>query len=184
MNAYLDQLLLPGRIYRKIYDPQGILCMVSGCGITFIGLLAGLLVRHETWNGYKKSRLLASSGIALILLAVLLHPFYPINKEIWTTPFNLVCGGISLVLFSIFYLILDVLNFTYGNIFFRVIGLNAITIYMSKKLFNFAFTSNFFFGGLASKCGDFNKLILVTGTSTLEWIFLYYLYRRKLFLRV
>jgi predicted acyltransferase len=184
MNAYLDQLLLPGTMYRKHYDPQGVLCMVSGAGITLIGTLTGLLLRGDQLNGVRKTGVMAGAGFSLILTALLIDPWYPINKEIWTTTFNLLTGGISLILFSIFYLLIDVFHFTRWSFPFRVIGMNAITIYLGAKLFNFQGTSQFLFGRAASLSGDYKAFVLAFGVILIEWSLLFYLYRKRIFLKV
>jgi predicted acyltransferase len=184
MNAYLDQLFLPGKFYSKHYDPQGILCMVSGVGTTLIGVLTGFLLRKESLNGYRKTGLMAGAGMALISVALLANPWYPINKEIWTTPFTLLSGGISLLLLAIFYLLIDVLHFTRWSFPLRVIGMNAIMIYMGSSLFNLKQTSQFLFSGIASLYGNFESVIGIIGLILVEWLLLYFFYKKKIFLKV
>ena len=38
INGYIDRLLLPGRLYGGVYDPEGLLCVVSATGITLMEL--------------------------------------------------------------------------------------------------------------------------------------------------
>ena len=184
MNAYLDQALLPGKMYREYYDPEGVLCMISGAGITLIGALTGLLLRRDQLNGYQKTGIMAGAGMVLVLVAILINPWYPVNKEIWTTTFNLLAGGISLVLLAVLYLFVDVLHFIRWSFPFRVIGMNAITAYMGARLFNFQYTSLFLFGGIASLSGKFKGAVIIMGIILIEWLLLFLLYRKKIFLKV
>ncbi|WOO40633.1 acyltransferase family protein [Rubellicoccus peritrichatus] len=184
MNAYLDQLLLPGKMYRENYDPQGVLCMVSGAGITLLGVLTAMILRLRTWSGYKKAAIMVGSGLSLILVSLLINPWYPINKEIWTTTFNLLTGGISLILFAAFYLVIDVFRLSRWSIPLCVIGVNAITIYLAARLFSFNKASELLFGGIASLAEGFSAVIIVAGVILLEWLMLFYLYKKKIFLKV
>jgi predicted acyltransferase len=184
MNAYLDQLLVPGRLHRKVYDPQGVLCMFSAAGVTLLGVLTGFLLRGKNLNGYKKTGIMAGAGTLLVLTALLINPYYPVNKEIWTTTFNLLTGGISLLLLALFYLVIDVWKFARWSFVFQVIGVNSILIYMGAKLFSFKQLSQFLFGGVANLCGDYKLVILAVGVLLLEWLVLYFFYKRKIFLKV
>ena len=40
INGWLDRLLLPGRLYDGIFDPEGILCIISATSVTLMGGLA------------------------------------------------------------------------------------------------------------------------------------------------
>lgn len=184
MNAYLDQLLLPGRLYVKYYDPEGVLCIVSGVGITLMGVLAGLLLRRDTLNDYQKTGIMAGTGTLLVLAALCINPWYPINKEIWTTTFNLLTGGISLILLAVFYLFTDVLHLTRWSFPLRVIGMNAITIYMAARILNFQDISLFLFGGIASLCGGWKVTVIALGVILIEWLLLFFLYKKRIFLKV
>jgi len=186
MNAWIDQLMLPGRLLGGTFDPEGVLCIVSAISVTLMGSLAGGILRDGTPATSRKSVILAISGAVLITAALLLSSFYPIIKAAWTVPFNLLTAGISSMLLSLFYYSIDVKKWTNGIIsykllFFKVIGMNSITIYLATRIINFNQASRFFTGWLASPFGDW---IIILGAITLEWLLLYYLYKKKIFLRV
>jgi len=112
------------------------------------------------------------------------HPVYPVIKAAWTTTFNFLAGGICLLLLALFYLILDVWKLRRWSYFFRVIGMNSITIYMGVRIIDFKHTSDFVLNGIASYAGNFEPVVLFLGMILVEWLFLYYLYKNKIFLRV
>ncbi len=186
MNAWIDRMLLPGRLHGKTFDPEGLLCIVSAISVTLMGAVAGHILRDGKPASGRKSAILAITGAVLIVTALLLSPVYPIIKAAWTVPFNLLTAGISFVLLSLFYYTIDVKKWTRGIVswkitFFKVIGMNSITIYLGTRIINFGAIAGFFLGWLAGPWGNW---VIILGAITVEWLLLYYLYRNKIFLRV
>ncbi len=184
INAWLDQHLLPGRLIDKFFDPEGVLCIVSAISVTLTGAIAGSLLRNGSLTSLRKTAILLISGVSLVVIALLLSPFYPIIKRLWTVPFDLLTAGVSFLLLAIFYFIIDVKLWNKWIFFFRVIGLNSITIYLGGHLIDFELPSKFLLGWIAIPSGNFGEVIIVTGMIAAEWLFLYYLYKNKIFLRV
>ncbi len=182
INAWIDQHFLPGRLIYKTYDPEGILSIVSATSITLMGAFAGLLLRDKNYTQNKKTSILLISGASLVLIALLLSPIYPIIKKIWTVPFNMLTSGISFLLLAIFYYIIDVKMWRGWILFFRVIGLNSITIYMGFRILDFP--SEFFLGSIIKLAGPYGSSIEWFGVILLEWLMLYYFYKKKIFLRI
>ncbi|TKG96896.1 DUF5009 domain-containing protein [Puteibacter caeruleilacunae] len=184
INGYIDRMLLPGRLHGGIFDPEGILCIVSASAITLMGSLAGQVLRTNRFKEMSKVGILGATGVAVLVTGSILSIWYPLIKAAWTTSFNLVAGGLSLILLTIFYLIVDVWKYQKWTFFFRVIGLNSITIYMAMRLVNFKHTSDFVLNGLAGMTGEFQSFVLFAGLIMIEWLFLYFLYKRNIFLKV
>jgi len=186
MNAYLDRMLMPGRLHGTIYDPEGLLCIVSAITVTLMGALAGSVLRDGEPASKKKAVTLAIGGAGLIAVALILSPFYPIIKACWTVPFNMLAAGISAMLLSLFYFSIDVKDWTHGVfsykiLFFKVIGMNSITIYLGHSIIDFDHASHFFLGFTNIPLGPSVEIL---GAIVLEWLLLYYLYQKKIFLRV
>jgi predicted acyltransferase len=184
VNSFIDSLFLPGKMYGGIFDPEGILCIISASGLTLLGSLAGEILRNKSFDGYKKSGILSITGIVLIIMSVVLHSFYPIIKSAWTSTFNLLTGGISLLLLSLFYLTIDVWKIQKWTIVFRVIGMNSITIYMAKRIIDFWTPADFVLHGIAGLTGNFEPIIIILGMLSLEWLLVYFLYKRSIFLKI
>ena len=108
INAWIDQHFLPGRLYGGTFDPEGLLCIVSATTVTLMGSLAGSILRDGKAANARKAGFLVISGAALIIVALLLSTFYPVIKAMWTVPFNLLTAGVSFLLLSLFYYIIDV----------------------------------------------------------------------------
>ena len=184
INAWIDQHFLPGKLIYGTYDPEGILCIFSAISVTLAGALAGNILRNKQTTTGKKTVSLLIAGAALVIIALLLSPVYPIIKKIWTVPFNLLAAGISFLLLAVFYYIIDVRKWRSWIFFFRVIGLNSITIYLGVRIIDFWHASDFLTGWIANPLGDFGRVVLIIGVISFEWLFLYYLYKNKIFLRV
>jgi len=184
INGFVDRLLLPGALYDRIFDPEGVLCILSAVSVTLMGGIAGSILRGQKGSGYRKTAILALTGAGLIASGLVLKTWYPIIKKAWTATFDIYAAGISFLLLALFYLVVDVWKSRKWTFFFRIIGLNSITIYLGKRLIDFPFSSKFLFGGLASLSGRFEPVVLIIGTIVIEWVFLFYLYKKNIFLRV
>jgi hypothetical protein len=64
--------------------------------------------------------------------------------------------------------------------------MNAITIYASMWYISLESTRDFFFKGFANTLSDAShqQLALATGLILVQWLLLYGLYRKKIFIRV
>jgi predicted acyltransferase len=94
-------------------------------------------------------------------------------------------GGLSLLLFSVFYLIIDVWNLRKWAFIFVVIGMNPITIYLAERIINFRSATKFLFGGLIELFpAAWEPFLNGIAVTTVGWLFLYILYRKKIFLKV
>ena len=94
-------------------------------------------------------------------------------------------GGLSLLLFSVFYLIIDVWNFRKWAFFFVVIGLNPITIYLANRIIDFENASEFVFVGVIGLFPPaWEPFLSGFAYTTIGWLFLYFLYKKKIFLKV
>ncbi|MEY4046988.1 MAG: hypothetical protein RL284_539, partial [Bacteroidota bacterium] len=92
---------------------------------------------------------------------------------------------LSLLLFALFYYIIDVLGYQKWAVFFRVIGVNAILIYMSVKFIDWSFTARKFFEWAYLLVGDsWSMLMIPMSILIIKWLFLRILYHYKIFLRI
>jgi predicted acyltransferase len=153
---------------------------LTGIALALMGMGAGAIVRDNRFSGNRKTFFLASSGVAAMVLCLLWQPWCPVNKKIWTSTFVLAAGAYSFFAFALFYWIIDVKGYRRWTFFFRVIGMNAITIYMLMRIIDFYGISYFFFSGVAS-LGDkpWQTFVYMSGKIAIEWLILLYFYRKK-----
>ena len=185
INAWLDQRLVPGRLYDGAFDPEGVLCIVSAISVTLMGTLAGHVIRSWNQTPTKKALYIALAGVVAIALAYGLRPVYPVIKKMWTVTYVLMAGGYSALLLALFYYVIDVKGHKNRTLFFRVFGMNSITIYMGAHIIDFGGISQFFLNWTYIHISElWGALFISIGVLMLEWALLLYLYRNKIFLRV
>ncbi|MSR58629.1 MAG: DUF5009 domain-containing protein [Planctomycetaceae bacterium] len=187
LAGYVDRHLIPGRLYLGNHDPEGLFSTIPAIATALLGVFAGTLLRSDRpgLTGFRKGLLLAAGGLASLAVGTLWGEVFPINKNLWTSSFALIAGGWSLLLLALFYVVIDVWNFKRWAFPFVVIGVNSILIYMSEKFIDFDFTANFLIGGLIQPLGpQVQKLWLAITIVAIEWGFLYFLYRKRVFLKV
>ena len=185
--GYIDRILLPGRIYYGNIDPEGILSIIPAIGTALLGMFTGEWVKwkHEGLTPEKKVAWMVVAGIALLVLGLVWSLDFPINKKMWTSSFVCVVGAYSVLMFALFYYLIDVRGWRRWTLFFTVIGMNSITIYLGQKFIHFSYTADKLFGGLIQLLPEqaqpfFNQAAYIA----VCWLFLYILYRKRIFLKV
>jgi len=183
--SYLDRLILPGKLYLGIHDPEGLVSTIPAIATGLLGIYAGNLLKNGSMSMQRKSLQLLIMGVVFLLLAQAWNLVFPINKNLWTSSFVLNVGGWSLLLLSLFYYIIDVLGYRKWALFFVVIGMNSILIYMSGRFIKWSYTTEAIFQWLLQWVGDpMNLLVYALCYIAVKWAFLYFLYRKNVFLSV
>ena len=183
--GYIDRLFMPGRLYKVVHDPEGLLSTLPAIGTGLLGVFAGTILRQQGVRDGRKLQQLVLTGIACITLGWLWNFIFPINKNLWTSSFVLVAGGWSLLMLSLFYWLIDMHNFRRWTFFFVVIGMNSILIYLAERIIDFEYTTHFLFGGLLHFFGEpIRGVGSVLAFLAVKWVFLYFLYKKNTFLRV
>lgn len=188
LGCWLDRTVLG--VHRlggnnSLFDNEGFGGLFCTIATAMLGMFAGDLVRRgEHATGRKALELLGCAAVSLAA-GLLLSLFYPIVKNLWSPSFVLVVGSYSFAMFALFYWLVDVKGWTRWSFFFRVIGMNSITIYLAQRFVGFRTASEFFLGGAASLLPEaWGALVLQLGYIAACWLFLYFLYRKNVFLRV
>jgi len=183
--SYLDRSILPGKLYRGIHDPEGLISTIPAICTGLLGIFAGTLLKEGFQKPQTKALYLVIAGVVAVVLGLVWNLDFPINKNLWTSSFVLIAGGISLILLAVFYYIIDVLGYKKWAFFFRVIGMNSILIYMSGSFIDWNYTTEALFKWLGQLAGyPYYTVIMAICYIFVQWVFLYYLYRNKIFLRV
>lgn len=183
--SYIDRLFVPGKLLRGIHDPEGLFTTIPAISTGLLGIFTGNLLRAEKYTPTRKVLIMGVVGVIMIGLGQLWNLDFPINKNLWTSSFVLHTGGISLLLMSFFYYVIDVLGYQKWAFFFKVIGMNSILIYISRVFINWGYTTNAFFEWFGQLVGEpYDVVILGVCAIFVKWMFLYLLYKKKIFLRV
>ena len=187
--AYIDKLILPNA---KSGDPEGILSTIPSIVTAMLGMFTGEFVRWNngngergTGNGSGKAIAMLAAAATMLIVGLVWSNWMPINKKLWTSSFVLVAGAYSLVLFAVFYWVVDVKMWRRWTFFFRVVGMNAIAIYMLQRVVDFDAVAKFFVGGVAgfmpSACAG---VLIAAGHFAICWLVLWFLYKKNVFMKV
>ncbi|MFT3945460.1 MAG: DUF5009 domain-containing protein [Agriterribacter sp.] len=179
-----DRSFLPGRLIEKIYDENGLLTQLPAMCLAMIGTLAGDILRSGKTTG-RQLKNLALSGVICIVLAFIWNMHFPIFKKMWTSSFILLTAGFGFLIYTLFYIIIDVWQLKKWAFFFYVIGLNSIIIYLLYRFVNFEESSKLLFSGLYAPVDPkFHPALQALGGLLLVWLILYFFYRKKIFIKI
>lgn len=187
-TSYIDQLFLPGRIHSKVYDPEGLFSTIPAIATALLGVFLGTFLKNtaKDFSTNKKLFIMITSAVVLMGIGMLWNYDFPINKRLWTSSFVCYVGGFSILLFAFFYLVIDVMGFHKWAFPLILIGSNSILIYMAfEGLVNFGHTAEFVFGGIIKYLPFiWQPVFTAISVTFVQLILLYFLYKRKLFLKV
>jgi predicted acyltransferase len=107
--SYIDRALMSGHLWAKVktWDPEGLFTTLPAVATLLFGVLTG------RWLGGCESRAektvwMFIAGLALLWLGAMLDvALMPINKSLWTVSFSVFMAGWALVVFAVFYWLID-----------------------------------------------------------------------------
>ena len=185
LATWVDQQIMPGRFHFKLYDPQGVLPCFAAIHTALLGAIFGFGLSRPQFSKWQKGLGLLGLGIALVVLGEAWGLVFPIIKNLWTGSFVFLTAGISLIMLSVFYFVIDVLGFKRWAFFFIVFGMNSITIYMLHRLINFGQPTDLLFDGLVHQLDpSMQHLVYFLCYLFVEFLVLWVMYRRKIFLKI
>src|SRR6185437_2581672 len=187
---WIDTQFLPGRMWDKTRDPEGLLSTLPAIATCLIGVLAGLVLKVRQLTSSAKSLWLIGGGLVMTAAGYLWSLEMPLIKPIWTSSFVLATGGMSLILLGAFHQVIDVWGYKSWTPAFVWIGANAILLYVLNALMGFDEPARRIaggdFGALLDKLFVHGVGALIVNLTALGLVIALagFLYRPKLFLRV
>lgn len=194
LAAWIDSKLLPGYLWQKTWDPEGLLSTLPAIATGITGMLAGHLILSNMPQERKVIYLFSLSFFAFII-GFFWNYIFPMNKNIWTSSFVMVTSGLAGMVLAVSIFFVDMLGrtrFTKPGIIF---GSNAITVYVLADVWRLPFYSwkiggnslNMHFldlfekMGWSLKFGSFLYAVLFIG---FNFIPAYILYKKKIFIKL
>jgi len=154
-----------------------------------LGLLTGEWLKSSRSKA-EKLRGLVIAGVGLILGGLVLQwaGICPIVKRIWTSSYTLYSGGLVILMLAGFYALIDWKGWRRWAFPLIVVGMNSIAIYiMSWTMQDFFRTAlGTHFGAVMSTLVSPALLPVAYGIGVMLifWMILFWMYRRKIFLRI
>jgi predicted acyltransferase len=135
LGAYIDRTVLGGHLWSqsKTWDPEGLLSTIPAIATTLLGLVAGLWLASSA-SAYRKAAGLAVAGLAGIAIGLVWSTVFPLNKNLWTSSYVWFMGGAASLCLSACYWLVDVKGWTAWGWPFKVLGLNAILLFVASGM--------------------------------------------------
>ncbi len=180
LPTYVDKLVL-GHLH---FGENTWFLSYPGFGASvLLGVLAGQLLMSGRSPGSKLLRLVGM-GVLSLLAGLLWSLWFPVIKLMWTSSYVLISGGFSFLVLALFYWIVDVRGYRKWAFGFIVIGMNSIAVYVATEIFDFSRVGNIFVGHLLPRVGRWDSLVEATAAFTIIWLILFWMYRKKEFIRI
>jgi heparan-alpha-glucosaminide N-acetyltransferase len=151
---------------------------------TLFGIWTGQLLQSKKSHG-EKMRSLAIWAVVCLAAGLIIHPWNPIIKRICTTSFTLYSTGWILLMLLAFYWLIEVQGYRKWTFPLVVVGANSIFIYSLEQVLRGwlnraigVFTLKF------EWLGDFAPVAQACAVLLAMWYLCYWLYQRKIFLKL
>ncbi len=165
------------------------LSFIPTLGTMLLGLFAGRWLK-TAGPALRKLQGLIAAGVALTLLGLICQWTHvnPIVKRIWTPAYTLYSGGLVVLMLAGFYAAMEWRGWRRWAFPLLVVGANSIAIYVMSWTME-----RFFLGALTRHLGANTFLVLgqpfqpvLRGFALMVvfWLILFWMYRRKIFLRI
>jgi predicted acyltransferase len=198
--SYFDQLLFSSaHLYETTYDPEGFFSTIPSIATTLFGVLIGQLILNNRYNKQKKFYLMAVIGLVSLVSAWLWSSYFPINKNLWTSSFALWASGISLIVFTFCFLLIDILAYQKWSLPFKIFGMNALFAFIVHVLLlkiqvitkiqsqngTDMNLKQFITDALFPHCSAENAALFYALAFILfNYLIVWFLYKRKIFIRI
>ena len=182
--GWFDRAFMPGRLLDGIYDELALLTQIPALCITVFGSIAGDILRRDDSEN-KRTITLVIIGVAAVAIGLLWNLHFPINKKLWSSSFIMLTSGLGFLILALFYWVIDVKGYKKWTFFFKVIGMNSLTVYFVYHLVNFRQMSRMLLGGIYAPLPEqWHEVIEALGAWSLVWLFLYFLYKKGIFIKI
>lgn len=182
VNAKIDALLCPGVLFGGVYDPEGVLAVISASALNLLGFVCGSHAADENARSPRTVALWCAWGAILLIASA----SGPVIKSMWTPFFTATAGGIGFLLMALAYATVDLKSRKAWSYPFRVIGANALFAYLLIRIIPFDILNERLFGGTVALLlpGEPRTLALSLSAFLLAWLLLAWLYRNKVFIKL
>jgi predicted acyltransferase len=154
---------------------------------TLWGVLAGQILKSERLP-WQRVKILVMAGLIGVTAGYALNPVTPIIKRICTSSFVIVSGGWCLLALAFSYWLVDAKKFQSWARFFCYVGMNSLFIYLFTETGGAQWIARIvkpFAMGIFGWTGELPANIAVSLTVwALLWYFCYWLYERKIFIKI
>ncbi|KZV42029.1 heparan-alpha-glucosaminide N-acetyltransferase [Dorcoceras hygrometricum] len=157
------------------FEPEGILSSISAILSTIIGVHFGHVLVYIKGHSARLRHWIIM-GLGLLIIGIILHftDAIPLNKQLYTFSYVCVTSGAAALVFSAFYILVDMWNFKYPFLPFEWIGMNAMLVYVMAAEGIFAgFINGWYYGNpnnTLTKCRRRHSFVIENLCLQIHWI--------------
>ena len=115
------------------FDPEGLLSTIPALFNVIGGYAIGRFLQLKG-KTYESISFIMLIGAGLMVAAYFLHPYFPVNKKLWTSSFALLTVGLDCFILSAIIFITDIKEKSVATKFFTTVGKNPLTVYLVSEL--------------------------------------------------
>jgi predicted acyltransferase len=137
IGAFIDRAVFgEAHLWRssRTWDPEGLFSTLPAVGTVLLGVFTGSWLRSRRDPATTTVGLFLA-GNAGVVLGLMWHPLFPINKPLWTSSYVLFTAGMACHFLAVCYWLIDVKGYTTWARPFIIFGVNAITAFFLSGLF-------------------------------------------------
>jgi predicted acyltransferase len=185
LHGWIDRTILPGRLLQGTFDENGIFTQLPALCLTVMGSVAGDILRYKELSQYDRLKRLLLFGLSGIVIGLIWNFHFPINKRLWSSSFIALTSGMSFLFLALFYWMIDNLKISRWASPFVVIGMNSITAYLAYRFIDFNHTSKLLLEGLYINTPEpWHMVFEHLGALILVWLLMFFLYKKKIFVKI
>ena len=159
-----------------------VLSTIPPISTTLLGLLIGEFLMRPT-SKKAKAKFIGSLGLLCIALGYLISPLVPVVMKMWTTSYGLASAGFACLMLLFFYWLIDIQGYRKWAFPLTVIGMNAIFIYIFSSLIHLDPIIDAFTQSIAKVVPNSGLLLQQVGIVMIEWLILFWMYKRRIFIK-
>ncbi|NJD11878.1 MAG: DUF1624 domain-containing protein [Gemmatimonadetes bacterium] len=198
LGGYVDRAVLgTAHLYSgsKTWDPEGLLSTLPAIATCLSGVFVGLWLRSgrpalELTNG------LFVAGWVAVVVGLMWHPLFPINKSLWTSSYVVFTSGLACISLAVCYWLADIKGWHRWGKPFQVFGMNAIAAFflsgLGARLLNIikvgdgvALKTWIFDHGYLPLASPINASLLFAISYVLLWLaVMWVFYKKRIFFKV
>ena len=131
LAQYVDGVVLGNHMWSqtRTWDPEGLLSTIPAIATVLFGVLTGNLLRSAL-TAAEKTAWMFFGGNALLFCGLVMHVWFPINKNLWTSSYVAFMAGLATIVFACCYWLVDVKGHRGWFRPFAIYGMNAIAVYV------------------------------------------------------
>ncbi len=176
------------------FDPEGLLSTIPAIMTVILGFFAGVMI-HTTSDQKDNVKKMFIMGGILIVLGWLWSFTFPINKQLWTSSYVFMTGGIAFCVLGALVWIIDINEKRSAFRFFEIFGTNSLFVFAASgvwtntmlaiqvgdvSLYKYLYTQF-----CVPVAGDLNGSLLFALLHVFAWwTILYIMYRQKVFIKI